>query len=47
MKITNGFVTREITPDKLPEYKAKGYAAVEEPAAKPKRGKKAGALNVQ
>lgn len=35
MLITNGIVTRNIEAEKLPEYQAKGYAAVEEAAAQP------------
>ena len=39
MLISNGMITRYIAAEKLSEYKAKGYAAVEKPAAKPAAGK--------
>ena len=36
MLISNGEITRNISPAQLPEYTAKGYAVVEEATAKPK-----------
>lgn len=41
MLITNGKITRNIASEKLPEYKAKGYAEVNTPSAPkpPKKGK--------
>lgn len=36
MLISNGEITRNISPEQLPEYEAKGYAVIEETTAKPK-----------
>lgn len=40
MIVSNGVITRDIAEKQLPEYKARGYEAVEKTASKPVKAKK-------